>query len=136
MIPAGTFARASCAPGFRPPGPHPLLVIKSFLNGNCLVAYVTHSDDYYAKGISLRRREVPSAFREHGGPLTDPPGRETSVLGLLDHQGDRRLLDADIISPTHLRIGTDDVHLTYVKTLTAHEWEPLRRNIRRLLGVG
>lgn len=135
MIPAGTLAWASCAPGFHPPGQHPVLVLKSFPNGNCLVVFVTHSDDLYQATIPLLRREIPSAFREHGGPLSDPPGAETSVLGLIDSQGCRRIVDADMVSPTQLRIGTADVYLTYIKQLPEAEWGPLRERIRRELGL-
>lgn len=130
MTTPGTIAWASAAPGFRPPGPHPLLIVQSFLNGNVGVAFVTHSADLLRIGLALRRRELPSAFVEHGGPLTDEDG----VLALVDDRGCARIAVAEPLGGNRLRIGISEVTLTRVVRLPDGEWQPLRLRIQAALG--
>lgn len=130
MIAAGTIAWASSAPGFRPPSPHPLLVVKVFANGNCAIAFVTHSRDLLRTSVPLRRREVPSAFRERGGPLMD----EHSVVALVDDRGQKRIAIASTLAPDRLAIGTSQVQITHVIRLPDAEWLPLREQIVKALG--
>ena len=80
-------------------------------------------------GIALRRAEVPSAFRDRGGPLTD----ETGVVALIDDRGHRRVLIVEPIAVDRLRIGSTEVRLMHSKTLPATEWQPLRARIRAAL---
>ena len=131
MIAPGTIAWASAAPGFSPPGPHPLLIVLAHPNGNLGVAFITHSNDLLKVGIALRRAEVPSAFRDRGGPLTD----ETGVVVLVDDRGHRRVLIAEPLAIDRLRIGSTEVRLTHSKTLPATEWQPLRARVRAALGM-
>ena len=131
MIAAGTIAWASAAPGFRLPGPHPVLVVRSFPNGNVSVVFVTHSGDLMRVGLPLRRRDLPSAFRERGGPLTDADG----VLGLIDHRGHQCILIAEPAGTDRLLVGATEIRLSHVVQLPATEWEPLRFRIRSALGL-
>ena len=126
MITAGTIAWASCAPGFQPPGPHALVVVLSYANGNIGVAFVTHSSDLYRVGVRVTRADCPSAFRERGGPLTDEHG----VLGLVDTHGDARVATATLVSADRIRIGTAEVVLTRIVKLPEAEWQALRKQIR------
>lgn len=132
---AGTFAYGSCSPGLVPPGPHPLLIVQTFPNGNCLVAYVTHSDDLYSVGLELHRSDVPSAYIEAGGPLDDPEDSETSVLGLVNTEGIRTVVPADITGPRRLQMGSATIRLSCLKPLDDPEWLPLRSRIRTALGL-
>jgi hypothetical protein len=127
----GTIAWSSIAPGFQPPGPHPLLVVRSFPNVNLAVAFVTHSEDLLRIGLQLRRQELPSAFRDRGGPLTD----EAGVLALVDHRGNIRLAVAEPVGADRLQIGSAEVALTRIVQLPDGEWQPLRIRIRSALGV-
>ena len=131
MTPPGTIAWASAAPGFRPPGAHPILVVKSFSNGNLGVAFITHSADLLRVGLPMSRRDTPSAFRERGGPLTDEDG----VLALVDDRGCTRIAIAEPTSPSRLRIGTGEVTLTRIVHLPDSEWLPFRQRIRSALGM-
>ncbi len=130
MITAGTIAWASAAPGFRPPSPHPLLVLKSFPNGNCAIAFVTHSRDLLRASVPLLRSQVPSAFREFGGPLTD----EHSVVALIDDRGQKRVAIATVSASDRLMIGSSQVELTFLVRLPDPEWSPLRLKIIAALG--
>ena len=131
MIRPGMVAWASIAPGFSPPAPHPILCVMEHANGLVGIAYITHSADLLRASIPLTRREVPSAFRHCGGPLTD----ELSVVALIDHFGHRRIVNADPISYDRLRIGTAIVSLSHIVQLPDGEWQPLRSAIRKALGM-
>ena len=131
MIPPGTIGWASAAPGFNPPGPHPLLIVQAFPNDNVGVAFVTHSTDLLRVGLPLRRSELPSAFRESGGPLRDEDG----VLALVDDRGRTCIAVAEPVGANCLRIGTSEVTLTRVALLPDGEWQPLRLRIRAALGL-
>ena len=126
MITAGTIAWASSAPGFQPPGPHALVVVLSYPNGNIGVAFVTHSNDLYRVGVRITRADCPSAFRERGGPLTDEHG----VLGLVDTYGDARVATATLVSADRIRIGSAEVVLSRIVKLPDVEWQTLRKQIR------
>jgi hypothetical protein len=82
-------------------------------------------------GLSLRRQELPSAFRNRGGPLID----EDSVLALIDDRGRQRLVIAEPVGAVGLRIGTAEVTLTRIVRLPEGEWQPLRLRIRTALGL-
>ena len=130
MITAGTIAWASAAPGFRPPSPHPLLVLKTFPNGNCAIGFITHSRDLLRASVSLHRNELPSAFRERGGPLID----ERSVVALIDDRGQKRVAIATVSASDRLMIGSSLVQLTHIVRLPDPEWSPLRLKIITALG--
>ncbi len=130
MIPVGTIAWATMAPGFKPPGPHPVLVVQAFPNGNLGLAFITHSSDLLRVGLPLRRSDCPSAFRERGGPLSDEDG----VIALVDDRGCKRIAIATPIDSGCVRIGTIEVTLTRVVHLSDDVWLPLRLRIRTALG--
>lgn len=129
MIPTGTLAWASITPGFRPPGPHPMMVIQSYTNGNVGVAFVTHSGDLLRVGVPILRKDVPSAFRDRGGPLSD----DTGVLALVDDRGQRRIAIGEPLGNDQLRIGGSIILLTRMVHLPTPEWQPLRQRIRAAL---
>lgn len=131
MIRPGLIAMASAAPGFSPPTPHPLVVVLPYANGNVGLAFVTHSGDLLRASVPLRRAEVPTAFRDRGGPLTD----DHSVLALVDDRGQKRILVAEPLAKDRLRIGTTEIRLTHIVQLPPTEWEPLRTRIRSALGL-
>jgi len=131
MIPAGTIAWANCAPGFRPPGPHALVVVLVYPNGNMGVAFVTHASDLYRVGVRITRGDCPSAFRERGGPLSD----ENGVMGLLDTRGDSRVVTATPVARDRLRIGAVEVSLTRIVPLPDAEWQKLRERIHAAQGT-
>ena len=66
----GTMAWADIAPGLRLPGPHPVLILKTYPSGNCDIAFISHSDDLVSGRVPITRPMCPHAFRENGGPLT------------------------------------------------------------------
>jgi hypothetical protein len=129
VITPGLIAMASAAPGFSPPGPHPLVVVLPYSNGNVGLAFVTHSRDLLRVSVPLRRAELPTAFRDQGGPLTD----DHSVLALVDDRGQKRILVAEPLAKDRLRIGTTEIRLTHIVQLSASEWEMLRARIRSAL---
>lgn len=131
VIPVGTIAWASCAPSFRPPGPHALVVVRDYANGNVGVAFVTHATDLLRVGVRITRADCPSAFRNCGGPLTD----ERGLLAFVDDRNIPRVAIADPVARDRLRIGGIDVVLTHVVKLPSVEWQTLRKHIHTALGT-
>ncbi len=131
MIRPGLMAMASAAPGFSPPGPHPLVVVLSYANGNVGLAFVTHSSDLLRTSVPLLRADLPTAFRDRGGPLTD----DHSVLALVDDRGHKRIVIAEPRAQDRLLIGASEIRLSHAVQLPTSEWDPLHRRIRIALGL-
>lgn len=131
VLPAGTIAWASAAPPFHPPGPHPIVILRAFANGNVLVGFVTHSADLLRVGVPLTRSDVPSAFRERGGPLTD----DRSVLALIDHRGRSLVAVGEALASDRIAIGHGLLHLSRVVQLPDAEWQAVRWRLRQALGL-
>lgn len=107
-----------------------MLVLKSYPNGNCAIAFITHSRDLLRASVPLLRREVPSAFRERGGPLMD----EHCVVALIDDRGQKRVAIASVAGSDRLMVGSSPIQLTYMARLADPEWSPLRLKIITALG--
>ena len=124
MIRPGIIAWADATPGFRPPGRHPIIVLRSWPNGNVGVAYITHS---YEGAVSypFTRPMYPGAFRENGGPLLDDRGR----ILLRDRHGDRILI-AQPTGPESLSVGSATIRLSSMVLIPPAIWSPLIKEIR------
>jgi hypothetical protein len=128
LIRPGLIAWADIAPGFQPPGPHPLLVFKAFANGNVAIAFISHSTDLSLRPVALTRENAPSAFREYGGPLTG----DRSAIHIRDQRG-LLTLTATPTGPRQLIAAGCVLTISHLAQLPPAEWHPIRDRIQALL---
>lgn len=117
-------ARADSVPGFNPPGEHPVAII-AVQNSVAQIAWITHHRDAYRLFIPLTASLIPSAFAGQNPPLTD----DTSVLGLIDHQGIAMIVTAAIRHDT-LFVGTAPVLIHRRRVLASGEFTTLLTLVR------
>lgn len=126
MIPFGTVGTPSATMGYRNNDPHAVVVIKETPTGNIWIAHVTHSSDYYAASVKIKRKDISSAFREKGGPLTDEEG----VLGLVEVPDIPCHVVATPISPSSYSVNGVLVTMENVVNIPENEQIILQNLIR------